>query len=105
MAAPPPGGPPAQLDENVPPEPGGARFQLQPYDPRRTRENARRTLAVLLLVLLAGVMLLILTATLFGNTSVEDAEDLATALVTPLIGLVGAAIGFYYGGDRGDGVS
>ncbi len=70
------------------------------FDPSRWREAARAALAGCLLLLLSLVLVLVLVATLFFELAVGDAEMLLCALLAPLVGLVGAATGFYYGGGR-----
>jgi uncharacterized membrane protein len=86
------------LEENFAPAPGAQTVVKQPFDPGKWREGARVGIAVGLLGLLALTVLLVVIATLFFHFPAEDADGLFCALLSPLVGLVGAATGFYYGG-------
>ena len=55
-------------------------------------------IAVLLLALLAGTILGIFLLLWLGTIDVPGAKEFLAVLVSPLVGLVGAATGFYYGG-------
>jgi hypothetical protein len=68
------------------------------YDHRRDREVTRSILALGLLLLLAIVSALLVVAVAAKWFTIDDAKDLALAILTPLIALTGAAIGFYFGG-------
>ncbi len=98
------GDPQAQLravditDEVVPPSKGPDSPSTTTYDPRRDREKVRGRIAVLLLALLAGTILGIFLLLWLGTIDVPGAKELLAVLVSPLVGLVGAATGFYYGG-------
>ena len=78
----------------------GTPVTVVPYDPGRTREWIRGGLALGLAGLMAAVILMVVWATLFHAYDTKSARDLIGLVLTPLIGLVGAATGFYYGGDR-----
>jgi hypothetical protein len=81
-----------------------------PYDPAPDRENVRALIALLLLGSLVAVIILVVLAGIFTAYSchVKDACTPETAdlksiraiielVLTPLIGLVGAVTGFYFG--------
>jgi hypothetical protein len=51
-------------------------------------------------VLLAAVALLLVCLTAFNALSIADAKDLALAVLTPLVAITGAALGFYFGGPK-----
>ena len=70
----------------------------RPYDPRPAREKVRGRIALLLLALLAGTILLTFATLWFGIFDASAAKELLAVLLAPLVGLVGAATGFYYGG-------
>lgn len=80
------------------PAPGGGLPLTQGYDPNRTRESIRSGLAIGLTVLLAVVVLAVVGATVFGDYPVAEAKELLSVVLAPLVALVGAATGFYYGG-------
>ena len=79
-----------------PPSPG-----TSPYDPARDRERMRGRIAVGILGLYAVVLLILLGALLGGNLTLDELQEAAAALLGPLVGVVGAVMGFYYGGGRG----
>jgi hypothetical protein len=92
-------------------EPGGqainidalsARADLQafpPYDPAEDREKARRLLAYGLLALLTTVVVALLAADFAGWIELDDTKDLAASILSPIVVLVGTALGFYFGGQ------
>jgi hypothetical protein len=89
--------------------------------PEAIREDARRTIALALVAILTGTLILSFALTAWmasdapdaagqgaasaagASDTVQDvAQTLASAFLTPVVGLIGAAMGFYYGGS-GDG--
>ena len=63
------------------------------------REPARRKIAYSLLALLAAIILAAIV-TLFVDDAVvplQRAKDLVGLLLTPIVGLVGSVVGFYFG--------
>jgi hypothetical protein len=79
-----------------------------PEDPERTREKMRGRLAialVLTLIVVVGLTFwyLLLLSRKFGALTTDDLIALipmvGTTLLTPLVGLIGAVMGFYYGGQ------
>jgi len=85
------------VDEETIPVPGAFK---PTFDPTKAREKARARIAFALIALLAVTLLGVLFATLFQGFPTADAGDLFNSVLAPLIGLVGAATGFYYGADR-----
>ncbi len=69
-----------------------------PYDPAEDREKARRLLAYALLALLSLVTLALLGANFAGWISLDDTKDLSASILSPIVVLVGTALGFYFGG-------
>jgi hypothetical protein len=68
------------------------------YDPNPERENIRGKIAMQLLWLMGGMMLCILLLLVFGVISgVDDVLKLIGGLLTPVVGLFGAVMGFYFG--------
>jgi hypothetical protein len=70
-----------------------------PYDPAEDREKARRLLAYALLALLALVVVALLFANFFDWSSLGETKDLAASILSPIVVLVGTALGFYFGGQ------
>jgi len=86
--------------EDRPPEVGPAVPSSTPFDTGKWREITRAGLAISLTVLLATVLLIIVCASVFSNYSGQDASNLLGIVLAPLVGLVGAATGFYYGKEK-----
>jgi hypothetical protein len=76
---------------------------ITPYNPTRHREWVRGGIAVFLLVLLAGVIAVsfysVLTPPEQTNTALL--EKVLGVIFAPLIALVSAATGFYFGSQSG----
>ena len=67
------------------------------------REGIRGRLAMGLLLLLAGTILFGFATVGFDWATPDETKDLVALLITPLVGLVGAATGFYFGGANDSG--
>lgn len=68
-----------------------------PYDPAKTREWTRVFLSGTLVFILAIVVIAPLIM-LWGKwATITDLKELLTILVSPVVALVGAAVGFYFG--------
>ena len=65
---------------------------------QRFRERARLAIALTLLGLLVVVTFGALYARIDGSLDSAGLKDVATTLITPVVALVGAVTGFYYGG-------
>ena len=65
--------------------------------PERPVERTRALLAYLLLLLLSAEILTLLALLGFERISVDDFSALSAVTVTPIVGLLGAATGYYYG--------
>jgi hypothetical protein len=63
------------------------------------REPARRKIAYSLLALLAVIVLAAIVALFFSDAFVplQRAKDIIGLLLTPVVGLVGSVVGFYFG--------
>lgn len=83
-----------EFEEEERPKPG-IRDVLEKTPVDRWREATRAGLAISLTLLLAAVALIVVL-----SKSATDAKDLLSVLLAPLVGLVGAATGFYYGGKE-----
>jgi hypothetical protein len=89
---------PPEFEENEPPQKGPALPFREPYNLDKTRERARAYLASSLTLLLATVVLILVVAVTARSYPTKEAVDLLGVLLSPLVALVGAATGFYYGG-------
>ena len=66
------------------------------YDPRPLEDKARRRIAYLLIALLAFLVIALLAMVVFDIITVDEIKDFGVIL-GPLVALVSAATGFYYG--------
>jgi uncharacterized integral membrane protein len=66
----------------------------------RKVEDTRARLAFSLLGLLAAVLALLLLLLFVHTITAEQFTQLAGVLLAPLVGLVAASTGYYYGGER-----
>lgn len=76
-----------------------------PYNIDRHRESTRGLIALILVGLLAAVLLVAMAGLISGHAEMKDLKELLTIILGPLVALVGAATGFYFGGGgkHGDG--
>jgi hypothetical protein len=69
--------------------------------PARRVERTRALLAYLLLALLSAVIATLLLLVAVRRITTEEFGTIAGVLIAPVVGLLGAATGYYYGkGDR-----
>lgn len=95
---------PARVEDftDEPATPAGATAGAGPlvaksYDPSPERENIRGRIAMHLLWLMAGILVTLILLLARGRVGVDDTLKLAGALLTPIVGLFGAVMGFYFG--------
>ena len=69
-----------------------------PFDPSPEREKIRGYIALGLVILLAIVVLVPLIALVICREIDGQLEKVIQLLMSPLVGIVGAVIGFYFGG-------
>lgn len=81
---------PAVDQQTIPPIPTST------FDPEPERERIRGRIALTLLAMLAGVLLLTFISMWFGMNA-EVLRTVLTIVFGPLVTLVSAATGFYYG--------
>ena len=93
------------LDASDPTPASLVAFEKPPFDSKRHHDEARSTIAFWLLGLLTG--LLVATAIGFGGLTTHPTFDQLKSLVelilTPLLTLVSAATGFYFGSQKQEG--
>lgn len=66
----------------------------------RKVDDTRARLAFSLLALLALVLVLLFALLFIHTISAQEFTQLGGLLLAPLVGLVAAATGYYYGGER-----
>jgi uncharacterized integral membrane protein len=89
--------------ENVEEVELGPLFNDPPIEegPARKVEKTRATLAYLLFGLLAGVLLMLLILLAIHRVTVQQFDSAVGVVVAPVVALLGAATGYYYGkGER-----
>ena len=69
------------------------------YDPRPLEDKARQRIAYQLIALLALMIVVLLAGVVFGVIPVDEIKEFGVIL-GPLVVLVSAATGFYYGTKR-----
>lgn len=70
------------------------------YNPLPRREQTRSWLAFSLVGLVAVISLALIGLTAGGVLDIDEAKDLVAGILSPLIALTGAALGFYFGGHQ-----
>lgn len=84
--------PSAEYEMHDIPAPRGGDF----YDPRPLEDRARRRIAYLLIALLSLLVMALLAMVVFDVITVAEIKEFGVIL-GPLVALVSAATGFYYG--------
>ena len=89
----------ANLDEENPAEESklDARPKVLPYDPAKAREWVRGAIALGLTAVFILLMLFLIAMVATGYLETDRLEKIAAVLLSPLVGLLGAVLGFYYG--------
>lgn len=83
-----------------PPAPGSDRAPVAiPFDPSKQRENVRGIIAGALLALLSFIIVASFISYWWDLLDAATLEGLLTIIFAPVLGLVGAATGFYFGGS------
>jgi hypothetical protein len=73
-----------------------------PFDPRPQREQVRGVLAVIMSALLALMALGPFTVIVADWADWADVEDPLGLTFSPVVGLAGTVLGFYFGSQRND---
>lgn len=81
----------SRISVETPRQPGSA-----PFDPEPEREKRRGQLAILLVFTLMGTLVAMFTLAGGGWVSLSD----SIPILATLVGLVGGALGFYFGSAR-----
>jgi hypothetical protein len=97
--------PPDELDLTVKPgevesAAGLSRLEQKPYDPAPERERKRGLIALVLVAALCGIIVLALTFVFVmpvTTTNIEALRSVLEIIFAPVVGLVGAVTGFYFG--------
>ena len=85
---------------NEAPDFGGRQLVERPYDPLKARDSARAKIAYFLLTI--ATLLIIMAFAAYGlGHPINEVKDLFGLFFTPVIGLLGAVIGFYFGLEKG----
>jgi len=87
---------PPDLSQQPPPPSDQQTIPTVPYDPEPQRELIRGKIALWLLCMLAGVLLLAFIS-MWLKMDTEALRTVLTIIFGPLVTLVSAATGFYYG--------
>lgn len=72
-------------------------YETIPYDPLRNRENIRGTIALLLIGLMAATILVSFVMLWIHPDRSKELHELLALTFGPLVALVGAATGYYFG--------
>ena len=77
-----------------------AGFEEKSYDPRPQEDSARRCIAYILLAILGGILAWTYIILSFCPNSIDNIIKVLQIILGPIIALVSAATGFYYGSKR-----
>ena len=88
---------PLDLSGEPAPAPAGTAFNATAYDPAQDREKVRGRIAMALIVLLIALVSLLFLAILVSVVKVADLDKIVATILTPIMGIVGTVIGFYFG--------
>jgi hypothetical protein len=78
-----------------------SRISTIPFDRSKFREYSRLWMAIALVSCII-IQLFGLYAAFFVGKGVQDIKDLGEVLFAPIVGLVGAVVGFYFGAERAE---
>lgn len=68
-----------------------------PYTPDRDRERVRGRIAQWLLGLLFGIVAVVLFGIVGGWLPIDHLEKIGAVILSPIVALLGAVMGFYFG--------
>lgn len=72
-----------------------------PFDPSRVQEWVRTGVALAVVGAVIVETLILTTAFVTGGIAASDLTAATAAIVTPLVGIAGTVLGFYFGSQRG----
>lgn len=87
------------LTKEAPVPPGLSRISTTPFDRGRFHEYSRMGMAGALVFCIFIEIVLMFGCFIIGKP-MQDIKDLGEILFTPIVGLVGAVVGFYFGVER-----
>jgi hypothetical protein len=73
-----------------------------PYDPSRIQEWVRTGVALAVVGAVIVETLILTAAFVSGGIAASDLTAATAAIVTPLVGIAGTVLGFYFGSHRGN---
>jgi hypothetical protein len=71
-----------------------------PFNPRRLQEMVRTWVAVAVIAAVVVETLAVTFAYIFGDIPTAELSPVTTAVITPLVGIAGTVLGFYFGSHR-----
>lgn len=86
-----------KVDAQVPP--GLSRISTTPFDSGRFHEYCRISMAGAL-VFCVFIEIVLMFASFLAGKPMQEIKDIGQILFAPIIGLVGAVVGFYFGVER-----
>ncbi len=90
------GQPPERLPEDRP------LVAAPDFNPRRIQERVRTGVAAAVVGAVILESLILLFAYTFGAIPATNLSAVTTAVITPLVGIAGTVLGFYFGSHRSD---
>jgi hypothetical protein len=72
-------------------------YQTRPFNPEKARESVRGNIAIALIALLAATILASFALLWLHPDRYKDVHDWLDVIFNPLVALVGAATGYYFG--------
>ena len=72
-----------------------------PFDPSRVQEWVRTGVALAVIGAVIVETLILTTAFVSGGIAASDLSAATAAIVTPMVGIAGTVLGFYFGSHRG----
>jgi hypothetical protein len=91
------GSPPESLDLGSAADTTFSGIETIPYDPTKARESVRGWIALSLIALLATTILVSFVLLWIHPDRSKELHDLLALVFGPLVALVGAATGYYFG--------
>jgi hypothetical protein len=80
---------------------GGPLATATPFDPSRVQEWVRTGVALAVIGAVIVETLILTAAFVSGGIAASDLSAATAAIVTPMVGIAGTVLGFYFGRHRG----